>query len=120
MRHRAVLHTITYLQGQQDMADSQQSAKSAKIEELTKHLEALQSECSALEEKQFSGMDVSAMQEELAECSALLKIQGLEEKKQRYEQVLHRELDQLDDEFSALKLLSQEFQIRICGMRNAA
>lgn len=50
----------------------------------------------------------------------VLKIQGLEEKKHRYEQVLHRELDQLDDEFSALKLLSQEFQIRICGMRNAA
>lgn len=50
----------------------------------------------------------------------VLKIQGLEEKKHRYEQVLHRELDQLDDEFSALKLLSQEFHIRICGMRNAA
>lgn len=50
----------------------------------------------------------------------VLKIQGLEEKKRRYEQVLHRELDQLDDEFSALKLLSQEFQIRICGMRKAA
>lgn len=62
--------TITYLQGQQDMADSQQSAKSVKIEELTKQLKALQSECRALEEKQFSGMDVSAMQEELAECSA--------------------------------------------------
>ena len=42
----------------------------------------------------------------------VLKIQGLEEKKKHYESVLRRELDGLDDEFSTLKFLSQELQVR--------
>lgn len=40
------------------------------------------------------------------------KVQALERKKQHYEAVLQRELDGLDDEFSVLKFLSQELQIR--------
>ena len=47
----------------------------------------------------------------------VLKIQGLEEKKRHYEQVLRRELDGLDDEFSTLKFLSQELQMRSRSMR---
>lgn len=35
-----------------------------------------------------------------------------------YEGVLQRELDGLDDEFSVLKLLSQELQVRANGIRN--
>ena len=41
----------------------------------------------------------------------------LEEKKKHYEQVLRRELDGLDDEFSTLKLLSQELQMRAQNIR---
>lgn len=47
----------------------------------------------------------------------VLKIQGLEEKKRHYEQVLRRELDGLDDEFSTLKFLSQELQMRSRSIR---
>lgn len=47
----------------------------------------------------------------------VLKIQALEEKKRHYEQVLRRELDGLDDEFSTLKFLSQELQVRAQNLR---
>lgn len=47
----------------------------------------------------------------------VLKIQALENKKKHYEDVLRRELDGLDDEFSTLKLLSQELSIRAQGIR---
>ena len=47
----------------------------------------------------------------------VLKIQGLEEKKKHYEQVLRRELDGLDDEFSTLKFLAQELQMRARNLR---
>lgn len=48
----------------------------------------------------------------------ILKVQALEEKKRHYEGVLQRELSGLDDEFSVLKLLSQELQVRANGIRN--
>ena len=44
-------------------------------------------------------------------------VQALEEKKRHYEGVLQRELDGLDDEFSVLKLLSQELQVRARSIR---
>ena len=47
----------------------------------------------------------------------VLKIQGLEEKKKHYEQVLRRELDGLDDEFGTLKFLAQELQVRAQNIR---
>ncbi len=47
----------------------------------------------------------------------VLKIQGLEEKKKHYEQVLQRELDGLDDEFNTLKFLAQELQVRANSIR---
>ena len=48
----------------------------------------------------------------------VLKVQALEGKKRHYEDVLQRELDGLDDEFSVLKLLSQELQVRSNSIRN--
>ncbi len=47
----------------------------------------------------------------------VLKIQGLEEKKRHYEQVLRRELDGLDEEFGTLKFLAQELQERAQNIR---
>ena len=47
----------------------------------------------------------------------VLKIQGLEEKKKHYEQVLRRELDELDDEFTTLKFMAQELQVRAQNIR---
>lgn len=48
----------------------------------------------------------------------VLKVQALEQKKQHYEGVLQRELDGLDDEFSVLKFLSQELQVRANSIRS--
>lgn len=48
----------------------------------------------------------------------VLKVQALEEKKRHYESILQRELDGLDDEFSVLKFLSQELQVRANGIRS--
>ena len=48
----------------------------------------------------------------------VLRIQSLEEKKRRYEEILRRELDGLDEEFVALKMLSQELSIRAQGLRS--
>lgn len=47
----------------------------------------------------------------------VLKVKSLEEKKKHYEQVLRRELDGLDDEFSTLKFLAQELQVRANSIR---
>ena len=47
----------------------------------------------------------------------VLKIQGLEEKKKHYEQMLRREPDGLDDEFATLKFLCQELQVRAQNLR---
>ncbi|MCI8810494.1 MAG: hypothetical protein HFF84_10350 [Oscillibacter sp.] len=46
-----------------------------------------------------------------------LKTEGLEAHKRHYEQVLRRELDGLDDEFSTLKFLGQELQNRTKNIR---
>lgn len=47
----------------------------------------------------------------------VLKVRALEERKRHYESVLRRELDGLDDEFSTLKFLAQELQIRANHIR---
>lgn len=47
----------------------------------------------------------------------VVKIEALEQKKRHYEQVLRRELDGLDDEFSTLKFLSQELSARARNIR---
>lgn len=62
--------TITYLQGQQDLANSQQTAQANALAELTQKRDRLQAECDALEKKQFAGVDRAALQDELAACSA--------------------------------------------------
>ncbi len=46
-----------------------------------------------------------------------MRVQALEEKKRHYEGILRRELDGLDDEFSTLKLLSQELSLRANNIR---
>lgn len=47
----------------------------------------------------------------------VLKVRALEEKKRHYEQVLRKELDGLDDEFTTLKFLAQELQTRAQSIR---
>ena len=47
----------------------------------------------------------------------VLRIQGLEEKKRNYENILKRELTDLDEEFTSLRYLSDELRIRAAGLR---
>ena len=47
----------------------------------------------------------------------VLRIQGLEQKRKHYEDILQQELREADDEFNSLRFLSQELQIRIQGIR---
>ena len=42
----------------------------------------------------------------------ILKIEGLEEKKRHYEELLQKELDELGAEFTTLRMFSQELQIK--------
>lgn len=47
----------------------------------------------------------------------VLKVSGLEARKRRYEKILRQEVDGLNEDFSALKLLSQELQVRADMLR---
>lgn len=47
----------------------------------------------------------------------VLRIQALEEKKGRYEQILKRELSELDNQFTSLRYLADELRLRARGLR---
>ena len=47
----------------------------------------------------------------------ILRIQGLEEKKHTYEDILKQELSGLNDDFTSLRYLSDELRIRAAGLR---
>lgn len=47
----------------------------------------------------------------------IMRIQGLEAKKRNYEDILKRELTDLDDEFTSLRYLSDELRIRAAELR---
>ena len=47
----------------------------------------------------------------------VLRIQGLEQKRGYYEGILSRELTDLNDQFTSLRYLSEELQIRARGLR---
>lgn len=67
---RELENHIIYLNGQKDLAVSQVRDRKQAARELAQSLESLRSELTALEEKQFAGMDVSALQEQLVDLSA--------------------------------------------------
>lgn len=67
---RELENHIIYLNGQKDLAASQGHDRKQAAQELTQNLESMMSELAALEEKQFAGMDVSALQEQLVDLSA--------------------------------------------------
>lgn len=66
---RGLEERITYLRGQKDLAASQGEFHEQAEQELTLQADALREEIAELEQRQFSGMDVSDMQERLVELS---------------------------------------------------
>ena len=47
----------------------------------------------------------------------ITRIRELEEKKQRFEALFRKQLDETDSEFDTLRLYSQELQMRALGLR---
>ena len=66
---RGLEERITYLRGQKDLAASQGESHEQAEQELTLQADTLHKEIAELEQRQFSGMDVSDMQERLVELS---------------------------------------------------
>ena len=66
---RGLEERITYLRGQKDLAASQGESHEQAEQELTLQADTLRKEIAKLEQRQFSGMDVSDMQERLVELS---------------------------------------------------
>ena len=66
---RGLEERITYLRGQKDLAASQGESHEQAEQELTLQADLLRREIAELEQRQFSSMDVSAMQERLVELS---------------------------------------------------
>lgn len=66
---RGLEERITYLGGQKDLAESQSKSYGQAQQDLKNQLEALREKITALEGKQFSGMNTAEMQERLVELS---------------------------------------------------
>ena len=66
---RGLEERITYLRGQKDLAASQGESHEQAEQELILQADTLREEIAELEQRQFSGMDASAMQERLVELS---------------------------------------------------
>lgn len=66
---RGLEESITYLRGQKDLAASQVESHEQAEQELTLQADLLRREIAELEQRQFSSMDVSDMQERLVELS---------------------------------------------------
>ena len=66
---RSLEERITYLRGQKDLAASQGESHEQAEQEVTLQADILRREIAELEQRQFSSMDVSAMQERLVELS---------------------------------------------------
>lgn len=95
--------SVIYLQGQLDMAKAQKHSQENTVSELSKQIELLRSEQKALEEKQFAGLDVSAIREELGRL------------RERYRNLLHT----LQNSKSAIDTHCLELHRRL-GERKAA
>lgn len=67
---RELEESMIYLTGQKDLAATQGQESARKVETATQQLADLQAELTALEEKQYAGMDVPAMRERLVELSS--------------------------------------------------
>ncbi len=67
---RELEESIIYLSGQKDLAATQGQENAQKVEAAARQLTDLQAELSALEEKQYAGMDIPAMNQRMVELSA--------------------------------------------------
>lgn len=67
---RELENNILYLTGQQDMTTAQQQSSKTALRELREKEDALRNEEQSLKSKQFAGVDIAALNDELADLSA--------------------------------------------------
>ena len=67
---RSLEEQVVYLTGQKDLVETQRESGTQRIADLTERLSLLTAEIKALEEAQFSGMDLAGLREQLADLSA--------------------------------------------------
>lgn len=87
---RELESSILYLTGQQDMSAAQQESSRSALRELREQEQKLAAEERALRDRQFAGIDISALHEELAELSA------------QYQEIAARSGTQADEHILAL------------------
>lgn len=67
---RSLEESILYMRGQRDQAEAQGAARLQMVESAAQKQTALREELTALEEKQFDGLDIPAMRDQLVDLSA--------------------------------------------------
>ncbi len=105
---RNLEESILYMQGQRDQAEALGETRLQMAESASKRQAALQEELTALEEKQFAGLDVPALREQLVDLSAryeeaLRDNSGREEQNQLHvlrEKIVERQAEQYRSKYA--------------------
>ncbi len=120
---RNLEESILYMRGQRDQAEAQGKARLQMAESAAQKQAALQEELTALEEKQFEGLDIPAMREQLVDLSAryeeALRGSGGEEQDQLSElraKIAKRQAEQYQSKY-AQPLAETAAQVKNLGLR---
>lgn len=122
---RSLEERITYLRGQKDLAASQGESHEQAEQEVTLQADLLRREIAELEQRQFSSMDVSAMQERLVELSGRYEeaarderadTSKLREQLQLREKIARREVEKYQSKFTEA-LAEASARVKDLGVR---
>ena len=121
---RTLEEHILYMQGQRDQAENQGRRQQQAAEAAVQKQTAIQAELAALEEKQFAGLDIPAMQERLVDLSAryeeaLRDVGGSEEREQLRalrEKIAARQAEQYQSKYIQA-LAEAEAKVKHLGAR---
>ena len=120
---RNLEESILYMRGQRDQAEAQGKARLQMAESAAQNQTALQEELTALEEKQFAGLDIPAIRDQLVDLSAryeeALRDSGGEEQDRLSElraKIAKRQAEQYQSKY-AQPLAETAAQVKNLGLR---
>ncbi len=120
---RNLEESILYMRGQRDQAEAQGKARLQMAESAAQKQTALQGELTALEEKQFAGLDIPAIRDQLVDLSAryeeALRDSGGEEQDRLSElraKIAKRQAEQYQSKY-AQPLAETAAQVKNLGLR---
>ncbi|WP_295752497.1 AAA family ATPase [uncultured Oscillibacter sp.] len=120
---RNLEESILYMRGQRDQAEAQGKARLQMAESAAQKQTALQEELTALEEKQFAGLDIPAIRDQLVDLSAryeeALRDSGGEEQDRLSElraKIAKRQAEQYQSKY-AQPLAETAAQVKNLGLR---